>query len=87
MAESPKRRLPAVRNVPWGEFRRHAATAFLMLQAGWASLSEEERRDARKLVTKSRGNPKNLTKLEARKLGKLAAKAATAASAARRIKR
>ena len=87
MAEPSKRRLPQVRNVPWVEFRRHATTAFLMLQAGWAVLSDEERKEARKLVTKSRGNPKNLTKLEARKLGKLAAKAATAASAARRVKR
>jgi hypothetical protein len=72
--------------VPWVEFRRHATTAFLMLQAGWGVLSEEERREARKLVTKSRGNPKNLSKLEARKLGRLAAKAATAATAARKIR-
>jgi len=90
MAESPKRRLPqlrSVKNVPWTEFRQHATTAFLMLQAGWSALSEAERTEARKLVTKSRGNPKNLTKLEARKLGKLAAKAATAASAARKLKK
>lgn len=86
MGESSKRRLPQVRNVPWGEFRRHATTAFLMLQAGWSALSEAERKEARKLVTKSRGNPKNLTRLEARKLGKLAAKAATAASAARKLR-
>jgi hypothetical protein len=86
MAESPKRRLPQVRNVPWVEFRRHATTAFLMLQAGWSVLSEDERREARKLVAKSRGNPKNLSKLEARKLGRLAAKAATAATAARKIR-
>lgn len=86
MAEGSKRRLPQVRNVPWGEFRRHATTAFLMLQAGWAALSEAERAEARKLITKSRGNPKNLTKPEARKLGRLAAKAATAATAARKIR-
>lgn len=87
MAEPSKRRLPQVRNVPWAEFRKQATTAFLMLQAGWSALSEEERKDARRLVTKSKGNPKNLTKLEARKLGKLAAKAATAASAARKLRR
>lgn len=90
MAEPSKRRLPQLRNVknvPWAEFRQHATTAFLMLQAGWTVLSDEERKEARRLITKSRGNPKNLTKLEARKLGKLAAKAATAASAARKLKK
>ena len=84
MAEPSKRRLPQVRNVPWGEFRRQATAAFLMLQAGWAALSEAERNEARKLVTKSRGNPKNLSRGEAQKLGRLAAKAASAAAAARR---
>ena len=38
-----KRRLPQVRDVPWGEFRRRAGTVFLMLQAGWLALSEAER--------------------------------------------
>ncbi|MBE2317828.1 hypothetical protein DVA67_017735 [Solirubrobacter sp. CPCC 204708] len=81
MAEPSKRRLPAtVRNVPWPEFRKQATTVFLMLQAGWTALTPQEREEARKLVTKSKGRPRNLTKLEARRLGKLAAKAARAAA-------
>jgi hypothetical protein len=75
-----KRRLPQVREVPWGEFRRRATVAFLWLQAGWMALSEAEREEARRLITKSRGRPRNLSKPEARRLGQLAAKAATAAA-------
>jgi hypothetical protein len=78
------RRLPAPRNVPWSELRRGATTVFLMLQAGWDELTAEERAEARRLVTKSRGRPRNLTKDEARKLGRLAGRAARAASARRR---
>ena len=78
-----QRRLPQVRNVPWGEFRRRAGTAFLMLQAGWFALSEAEREEARKLVFKSRGRPKNLSQPEARRLGRIAAKAARAAASRR----
>ena len=79
----PQRKLPQVRNVPWGEFRRRASTVYLMLQAGWMALSETEREEARRLVVKSRGRPKNLSKPEAAKLGRLAAKAASAAAARR----
>jgi hypothetical protein len=79
-----KRRLPQVREVPWGEFRRRAETVFLMLQAGWLALSEAERAEARKLITKSRGKPKNLSRDEARRLGRIAAKAAAASGRARR---
>ena len=69
MAE-PKRRLPQqIRNVPWSGFRRHASTAFLMLQAGWTALSDAERAEARKLVTKSRGRPDKLSRPEAQRLG------------------
>jgi len=83
MAE-PKRRLPQqIRNVPWSEFRRHASAAFLMLQAGWTALSDAERAEARKLVTKSRGRPNKLSRPEAQRLGLLAAKAARAAAARR----
>jgi hypothetical protein len=76
----PKRRLPAVRDVPWGEFRRRATVAFAALQAGWAALSPAEREEVRRLVVKSKGRPKSLTRDEARRLGRLAAKAAQAAA-------
>jgi hypothetical protein len=77
------RRLPQVRNVPWSEFRRRAAVAFDALQAGWAALTAAEREEVRRLVVKSKGRPKSLTKAEARRLGALAAKAARAAAARR----
>jgi hypothetical protein len=79
MAE-PKRRLPQVRDVPWDEFRRRATIVFVWLQAGWAALSEAEREEVRRLVTKSRGRPRNLSRSEARRLGRIAAKAAGAAA-------
>ena len=50
-----------------------------MLQAGWTALSEAEREEARKLVLKSRGRPRNLSRPEAQRLGRIAAKAAMAA--------
>ena len=87
MMAEPKRRLPQVRDVPWGEFRRRATVAFLWLQAGWTALSEAEREEVRRLVTKSRGRPRGLTKSESRQLGRLAAKAASAAASADRPKR
>jgi hypothetical protein len=77
----PKRRLPAVRDVPWGEFRKRATVIFLMLQAGWTALSEAEREEVRRLLVKSKGRPRNLSHGEARRLGRLAAKAAGAAAA------
>ncbi|WP_028062137.1 hypothetical protein [Solirubrobacter soli] len=76
----PKRRLPQVRDVPWSEFRRRAAVAFVALQAGWMALSAAEREEVRRLIVKSKGRPKTLSKLEARRLGALAAKAAQAAA-------
>jgi hypothetical protein len=84
MAPEPKRRLPAVRDVPWGEFRRRAAVAFFVLQAGWSALSAAEREEVRRLVVKSKGRPRSLTRDEAQRLGRLAAKAASAAAARRR---
>jgi hypothetical protein len=79
-----QRRLPAVRGkVPWAEFRRHATTAFLMLQAGWGALTPAERDEAKRLITQSKGRPRNLSRGEAQQLGRLAAKAATAATNAR----
>jgi hypothetical protein len=50
-----------------------------MLQAGWSELDEHERTRVSELVRKSRGRPRNLTKDEARELGRLAGRAATAA--------
>ena len=76
----PRRQLPATRRpIPWRELRRHASTAFLMLQAGWTALEDAEREEVRRLVGKSRGRPRNLSRDEARKLGRLAGKAANAA--------
>ena len=74
--------LPTRRPVPWAELRRSATTVFVCLQAGWTALDEAEREEVRRLITKSRGRPRNLTKAEARRLGTLAGKAATAARAA-----
>jgi hypothetical protein len=80
----PRRRLPARTEIPWAELRRNATAVFLMLQAGWSALSTDERDEVRKLVTKSRGRPGNLTRTEARRLGALAGRAARAAATARR---
>ena len=77
----PKRALTHVRDVPWAEFRRRATVVYLWLQAGWTALTPAEREEATKLITKSRGRPKNLSRAEARRLGRLAAKAGTAAAA------
>jgi hypothetical protein len=55
-----------------------------MLQAGWIALDERERARVSELVRKSRGRPRNLSKAEARELGGLASRAATAARRARR---
>lgn len=83
MAE-PNRRLTRLRDVPWSEFRRRATVVFLWLQAGWTALSPEEREEVRRLVSQSRGRPRNLTRADARRLGTLAAKAANAAASSRR---
>jgi hypothetical protein len=80
MAQEPKRRLPQVRDVPWDELRRRATIIFLWLQAGWTVLSESEREEVRRLVAKSKGRPGRLTRDEARRLGRIAAKAAQAAA-------
>jgi len=79
------RRLPSAREIPWGELRRRAAIVFLWLEAGWNELSSAEREEVRRLVTKSRGRPRNLTRPEAKRLGQLAGRAASAA--ARRARR
>jgi hypothetical protein len=76
----PRRPLPQLREVPWRELRRRATVIYLWLQAGWTALSEAERAEARRLVAKSHGRPRNLTREETRRLGRLAAKAASAAA-------
>jgi hypothetical protein len=85
MPEPKHRRLPAqVRDVPWEELRRRATIIFLWLQAGWTSLTPDEREEVRGLVSRSRGRPRNLTSVETRRLASLAAKAANAAARRRR---
>ena len=78
------RRLPTRSEIPWAELRRRAAIIYLWLQAGWNELSTAERNEVRKLLTKSRGRPRNLSKAEAKQLGRLAGRAASAAARARR---
>ena len=76
----PTRRLPTKSEIPWAELRRRALIVYLWLQAGWNELSSAEREEVRKLVTKSRGRPRNLSKAEAKRLGALAGRAASAAA-------
>jgi len=78
------RRLPSTREIPWAELRRRAAIVYLWLQAGWSELSASERDEVRRLLTKSRGRPRNLSKAEAKRLGALAGRAASAAARGRR---
>jgi hypothetical protein len=79
-----RRRLPARNEIPWAELRRRALIVYLWLQAGWNELSSAEREEVRKLLTKSRGLPRNLTRAEAKRLGALAGRAASAAARGRR---
>ena len=78
------RRLPTRKEIPWAELRRRAAIVYLWLRAGWGELSPREREEVRKLLTKSRGRPRNLNKAEAKRLGQLAGRAASAAARRRR---
>jgi hypothetical protein len=78
------RRLPSPREIPWAELRRRAAIVYLWLQDGWNELSTAERSEVAKLLRKSRGRPRNLTKAEAKRLGALAGRAASAAARVRR---
>jgi hypothetical protein len=74
----PRRRLPSPRDVPWRDVRRHATVLYIWLRAGWDELSSAEREEARRLITKSRGRPRNLNRDEVRRLGQLAGRAAKA---------
>ena len=75
----PSRRPDPRRSIPWGDLRRNATTIFQWLQAGWTALEDSERDEVRRLVRKSRGRPRNLSRDETRSLGRLAGKAASAA--------
>jgi hypothetical protein len=81
----PRRRppLPSAQDVPWTELRRRAGVVFLWLRQGWTSLTPDERQQAWRLVRKSGGNPRRLSRDEARQLGRLAGKAASRAAAER----
>jgi hypothetical protein len=81
---APRRNLPSRQEIPWAELRRRSSIVFLWLQAGWTALSDGEREDVRRLLVKSRGRPSNLTREEARRLGRLAGRAAAGAAALRR---
>jgi hypothetical protein len=76
----PRRRLPAPKEIPWAELRHRAAVAYDYIQRGWNELSAAERNELGRLVRKSRGRPKNLTRDEARRFGQLVARAARGAT-------
>jgi hypothetical protein len=76
--------LPSRQEVPWAELRRRATVVFLWLRQGWTALTPAEREEAWRLVKKSGGNPRRLSRDEARRLGQLAGKAAARAAAERR---
>ena len=82
-----RRPLPKPEEIPWAELRRRSTIVFLWLQAGWSALSADEREQVRQLLVKSKGRPNRLSKDEARTLGRLAGRAASAAATARRLTR
>lgn len=82
-----RRQLPKPNEIPWAELRRRSTIVFLWLQAGWSALSDDEREQVRRLLVKSKGRPNRLSKDEARTLGRLAGRAASAAATTRRLKR
>ena len=81
---SQPRRLPSTREIPWAELRKRATVVYRWLSDGWNELSTAERDEVRKLLTKSRGRPRNLTKDETKRLGQIAGRAASAAAARNR---
>lgn len=78
------RNLPNRQEIPWAELRQQARIVYGWLRAGWDALSAEEREQARKLIVKSKGRLNRLSKEEARVLGKIAGRAATAVAAHRK---
>jgi len=75
--------LPQRQEVPWTELRRRATVIFLRLQQGWTALTPAEREEVWRLLKQSGGNPRRLSRDEARRLGSLAGKAASRAAARR----
>ena len=76
----PRRRLPAPQEIPWAELRRRGSIAYEYIQRGWNELTVAERNELARLLRKSRGRPKNLTRDEARRFGQLVARAARGAT-------
>ncbi len=77
-------RVPSTREIPWAELRRRAAIVYAWLQAGWNELSTDERAEVTQLLRTSRGRPRTLSRDEARRLARLAGRAASAAATRRR---
>jgi hypothetical protein len=80
----PRRRLPSRSEIPWEELRRRATVVYGYVQRGWSELSAAERGELGRLLRKSKGRPRNLTRDEARRFGRLVARAASAAAARER---
>jgi hypothetical protein len=80
----PRRNLPSRTDIQWTDLRRRSAILFAVLAAGWNALTADEREQARKLIVKSRGRPNRLSREEARTLGRLAGRAASAAATLQR---
>jgi hypothetical protein len=80
----PRRNLPSRQEIPWTELRQQAQIVYGWLRAGWDALTPDEREHARKLLVKSKGRLNRLSKDEARTLGRLAGRAASAAAAQRK---
>jgi hypothetical protein len=78
------RNLPSRQEIPWSELRRQAQLVYGWLRVGWDALSADEREQARKLLVKSKGRVNRLSKDEARTLGKIAGRAASAAATQRK---
>ena len=79
-----RRNLPSRQEIPWSELRRQGQLVYSWLRAGWDALSADEREQARKLLVKCKGRVNRLSKEEARALGKIAGRAASAAAAQRK---
>jgi hypothetical protein len=60
--------------------RRRAGVAYDYIQRGWNELSTAERNELGRLLRKSRGRPRNLTRDEALRFGQLVARAARGAT-------
>jgi hypothetical protein len=80
----PRRRLPSRTEIPWEELRRRSAVVYEYVRRGWSELSAAERSELGRLLRKSKGRPRNLSKDEARRFGQLIARAASAAVARER---